>query len=248
MALPAPRHLAGSVAVTAPPPFDDDNLRNHTGASESRKSRSRAASAFIDALYLASKRSLDVLGALTALIVLSPLGALIASLIWLEDRGPIFYGQTRVGRSGREFSFYKFRSMVVNADTLRDTLNEQNEATGPLFKMKKDPRITRVGRVLRKYSLDELPQFWNVLKGDMSLVGPRPHLPREVATYGEVQWARLSVQPGLICLREVQGRSNLTFERWVELDLDYISRRSLALDLYIMLRAVPAILKGEGAY
>jgi lipopolysaccharide/colanic/teichoic acid biosynthesis glycosyltransferase len=198
--------------------------------------------------YDVTKRLIDVLAASAALTLLLPAFAVIAVCIWCEDRGPVIYRQTRVGRDGRVFRFYKFRTMVRDADRLKAMLLAQNEADGPIFKMRHDPRVTRVGRFLRARSLDELPQFFNVLRGDMSLVGPRPHLPSEVAHYTPRQRTRLSVQPGLICLREVQGRSRLTFEEWVESDLDYIGRRSLRTDAGILLRAVPAVLKGEGAY
>jgi lipopolysaccharide/colanic/teichoic acid biosynthesis glycosyltransferase len=199
-------------------------------------------------LYPTVKRSLDVVVSLIALLLVSPLCLVIAVLIWAEDGGKIFYAHTRVGQDGRHFRFYKFRSMVQNADALKENLAEFNEATGPVFKMRKDPRITRIGRVLRRTSLDELPQFWNVLRGDMSLIGPRPHLPKEVALYTEEQAARLSVPPGLICLREITGRSNLTFDRWIETDLLYVRTRSLSTDLKILWHAIPAVLKGDGAY
>ena len=198
--------------------------------------------------YAASKRLVDVFLAVGVLLALAPLYAFIAALVWLEDRGPIFYSQWRVGKGGRVFRFWKFRSMVVHADRLKAELAQDNEAEGPIFKMRSDPRVTRIGRVLRRYSLDELPQFWNVLRGDMSLVGPRPHLPSEVACYSEAHFLRLSVQPGLVCFREVTGRSNLSFERWMELDLHYIRCRSLGTDLSILCRILPAVLRGEGAY
>lgn len=194
------------------------------------------------------RRALDILVALVMLTLLAPLLAVIAFLVWQEDRGAILFQQERVGRGGRRFAFYKFRSMVPNAEALKASLSQQNEATGPIFKMKDDPRITRVGRVLRRYSLDELPQFLNVLKGDMSLVGPRPHLPKEIEQCPTYPMERLSVPPGLICLREVSGRSRLTFEEWIALDLEYVRQRSLWLDLKILLRAVPAVLRGDGAY
>jgi lipopolysaccharide/colanic/teichoic acid biosynthesis glycosyltransferase len=138
--------------------------------------------------------------------------------------------------------------MVKNAAQLQSELKTCNEATGPIFKMRKDPRVTRVGRVLRKYSIDELPQLFNVIRGDMSLVGPRPHLPSEVALYTPEQYMRLSVQPGLVCLREVSGRSELTFDRWIETDLQYIACRSLKMDISILLRLVPAVIGARGAY
>jgi lipopolysaccharide/colanic/teichoic acid biosynthesis glycosyltransferase len=198
--------------------------------------------------YLRAKRAGDLVFTAAALVVVFPLMVVIALLIWAEDRGPVLYSQDRVGKDGRHFRFYKFRSMVRNADALREVIEEHNEADGPIFKMKRDPRITRVGRTLRRYSFDELPQLWNVLIGDMSLVGPRPHLPREVAQYRSCQKARLKVQPGLICLREVTGRSHLSFEQWVESDLAYIRQRSLIFDLRILLLALPAIMKADGAY
>lgn len=202
----------------------------------------------VSPFYLAAKRVGDCAVAAAALTFLSPALAAIALMIRAEGPGPVLYSQERVGRDGRRFKFYKFRSMVPNADAVKAEYLKFNEASGPIFKMKNDPRVTRVGHVLRRYSLDELPQFWNVLKGEMSLVGPRPHLPAEVDQYAPEQKARLLVQPGLICLREVSGRSNLSFEQWVELDLIYIRTRSLGTDLRILLKAVPAVLKADGAF
>jgi lipopolysaccharide/colanic/teichoic acid biosynthesis glycosyltransferase len=194
------------------------------------------------------KRSLDITFAVAALTVLSlPIGV-IALCIKLTDGGQIIYMQERVGRDGRTFKFFKFRSMVQNADALKEKLAEQNEADGPIFKMKNDPRITPIGRFIRKWSLDELPQFLNVLRGDMSLVGPRPHLPSEIEAYENYPLERLSVQPGLLCLREVTGRSSLSFEQWLASDLEYVKNRSLWLDIQILLKAVPAILLAKGAY
>lgn len=198
--------------------------------------------------YLVTKRLFDIIVALGALLVLIPLLLLVGLAIVLEDGGPVLYCQTRIGRDGKPFRFYKFRSMIRNADAVKDQLAQRNEASGPIFKMKNDPRITRIGRILRRSSIDELPQLLNVLRGEMSVVGPRPHLPREVALYAPRQERRLSVQPGLVCLREVCGRSNLTFDQWVELDLLYIENRSLRMDLGVLLRLVPAVLRGEGAY
>jgi lipopolysaccharide/colanic/teichoic acid biosynthesis glycosyltransferase len=193
-------------------------------------------------------RALDIVVSAGALLVLAPVFGTIAALVWVEDRGPILFSQQRVGQGGKCFPFYKFRSMVPHAEALKKSLQAQNEATGPIFKMKNDPRITRIGRTLRRYSLDELPQLWNVLRGDMSLVGPRPHLPSEIESYDNYPIERLSVTPGLICLREVMGRSALTFEEWIALDLEYVRTRSFWLNLSILLRAIPAILKGDGAY
>lgn len=198
--------------------------------------------------YLAAKRVGDLCASGTLLVLLLPFFALVALAIFVQDRGPIFFCQNRVGKNGALFRFYKFRSMVRHAEAVQPELATQNEAVGPIFKMRRDPRVTRVGRFLRRYSVDELPQLLNVFKGEMSLVGPRPHLPSEVATYNDRQRARLSVQPGLLCLREVCGRSHLSFERWIEMDLLYIECRCPATDLRILLRTLPAIFKGDGAY
>jgi lipopolysaccharide/colanic/teichoic acid biosynthesis glycosyltransferase len=152
-----------------------------------------------------------------------------------------------VGQGGRPFLMLKFRSMVVNAEELKSTLAAQNEQAGPVFKMKNDPRITRVGRFIRKYSIDELPQLVNVLRGDMSLVGPRPPLPAEVAKYESWQWRRLSVRPGLTCIWQVSGRNQISFEEWMKLDMQYIDHWSLAADLQLILRTIPVVLAGRGA-
>lgn len=199
-------------------------------------------------IYETSKRAADIAVASSMLLLLFPVFLVVAALIYLEDRGPIFYYQTRVGKNGRRFRFFKFRSMVQNADVIKARLQEQNEAVGPIFKMRNDPRITRIGRFIRRYSIDELPQFVNVLRGEMSLVGPRPHLPSEVERYTQRQERRMDVQPGLICFREVLGRSNMTFEQWVELDLLYIEHRSWSTDGTILVRLLPAVLTADGAY
>lgn len=201
-----------------------------------------------DRVYLCFKRFLDVTVAVLVLAAMLPLLALIAIALVIDNPGPILFSQMRVGRNNKLFRFYKFRSMVKNAPALQAQLKAENEAAGPIFKMRRDPRVTRVGRILRKFSLDELPQLFNVLRGEMSLVGPRPHLPSEVAQYADHQLRRLTVQPGLVCLREVSGRSELTFERWIELDLHYISCRSLRTDLSILIRLLPAVICGHGAY
>ncbi len=199
--------------------------------------------------FRAAKRATDVVVAAAALVALAPLFAFVATLIKLTSRGPVFFAQWRVGKDAREFRFYKFRSMVSDADRkiaeLRSWSDHQDSLT---FKMKKDPRITRVGRVIRKLSIDELPQLWNVLRGDMSLVGPRPAVPGEVAHYTDHEWKRLAVAPGLTCLWQVGGRGDLAFDRQVALDLEYIRRRSWLLDLKLMLLTVPAVISGRGAY
>lgn len=200
------------------------------------------------AVYETTKRAADVVAASSLLFLLFPVFMVVAALIYIEDRGPIFYYQTRVGRNGKRFRFFKFRSMIQDADVIKERLQEKNEAKGPIFKMKNDPRMTRVGRFIRRYSIDELPQLVNVLRGEMSLVGPRPHLPVEVERYSKRQEKRLEVQPGLVCFREVLGRSNMTFEQWVELDLLYIEHRSWSTDSTILVRLIPAVLSADGAY
>lgn len=194
------------------------------------------------------KRCLDVIGASVALILGAPLLALLAALIRFESRGPVFYRSVRIGRGGRPFVFYKLRSMVKDADRERQRLAHLNEADGPVFKIARDPRVTRVGRFIRTTSLDEIPQFWNVLKGDMSLVGPRPPIPEEVAQYEPWQLRRLDVRPGITCLWQISGRSRLGFEEWMRLDLQYIKRQSFLLDVRILVRTIPAVLSREGAY
>jgi len=194
------------------------------------------------------KRAFDIAIAAILLLALLPLFALIALLIKLDSRGPVLFRQMRSGKDGKPFVFLKFRGMVADAEQRRAELEALNEKDGPIFKMRRDPRVTRVGRVLRRTSLDELPQLWNVLRGDMSLVGPRPPLPEEVARYAPWQRGRLAVRPGLTGLWQVSGRSLLGFEQMVALDLEYIARWSLALDLGIMLRTIAAVLCMRGAY
>ena len=200
------------------------------------------------ALVRAAQRVLDSVVSAVLLLALLPVFLLIAAFIRLDSPGSVLFIQRRVGRNGREFPMYKFRSMVPDAEAKRATLEVKNERNGPVFKMKNDPRITRVGRIIRKYSLDELPQLVNVLKGDMSLIGPRPALPREVALYTPQQRQRLAVTPGLTGLWQVSGRSNLSFERNVELDIYYIQNQSFTLNLVILLKTIPTVIAGDGAY
>lgn len=195
-----------------------------------------------------AQRVLDILACSLLLFLLLPVFAVLALWICLDSRGPILFIQKRVGKDGEGFPFYKFRSMVPDAEARRQTLEHHNERNGPVFKMRNDPRITRSGRFLRKFSLDELPQLLNVLKGDMSLVGPRPALPNEVAQYSSRARLRLAVLPGVTGLWQVSGRSNLSFERSIELDLYYIQHQSLWLNLRILLMTIPAVLTGDGAY
>lgn len=199
-------------------------------------------------VYIYLKRFFDVILSLIGLIVLAIPFLIIAAFVKFCDGGPVLYTQERVGKDGRRFQIYKFRSMYVDADKLLEKLKEQNEVTGPMFKMKNDPRITSVGRFLRKTSLDELPQLWNVLRGDMSLVGPRPPLPREVAKYSEYDLQRLWVIPGCTGLWQATERNNVGFEEMVKLDLEYIQKRSLLFDAKIILLTVVAIIHPNGAY
>jgi len=194
------------------------------------------------------KRLLDVVGASVGLILASPLLLLAAILIKLESRGPVIYRSIRIGRGARPFHFYKLRSMMDGAEQHRHTLSHLNETDGPVFKMAADPRVTRVGRLLRVSSLDEVPQLWNVLIGEMTLVGPRPPIAEEVVQYEPWQLRRLDVLPGITCLWQISGRSRIGFQEWMRLDLEYIKHRSFWLDLKILIRTIPAVLSREGAY
>jgi exopolysaccharide biosynthesis polyprenyl glycosylphosphotransferase len=194
-----------------------------------------------------AKRTFDIGLTAIGMVIGLPLFAAVALAVKLSSRGPVFFRQERVGYHGRPFTMLKFRTMVVDAEAMLDGLMEQNEATGPLFKIKGDPRVTPVGRFLRKWSLDELPQLWNVLVGDMSLVGPRPPLAREVAQYEDWMMSRLEVRPGLTGLWQVSGRSDLPFDDYVRLDLFYIENWSLAYDLFIIAKSVPMLVTGRGA-
>jgi len=195
-----------------------------------------------------AQRILDVFFTSICLLILWPVFGIIALCIKLDSPGPVLFKQKRVGKDGKEFWFYKFRSMVTDAEAKRHLLEMHNERSGPVFKMRNDPRITRVGRVLRKFSLDELPQLLNVLKGEMSLVGPRPALPIETDKYTPRQRQRLIGLPGVTGLWQVSGRASLSFERSIELDLYYIEHQSLGLYFRILLMTIPAVLRAEGAY
>lgn len=196
------------------------------------------------------KRIIDIAIALSALIMLSPLFLMVAAAIKLTDGGPVLFWQERVGRWGRVFPFPKFRSMVINAEAIRRQILAQNAhgTEGVTFKMKHDPRITFIGRIIRKTSIDELPQLWCVLKGEMSLVGPRPALVQEVARYALEDRARLEVVPGLTCIWQVSGRSNIAFPQQVRMDVDYIEHQNTLLDLKLLLKTIPAVVTGRGAY
>lgn len=195
------------------------------------------------------KRVIDVLASGLGILCLSPVFIGLMAAIVIEDGRPVFYSQNRVGQNGRVFRFFKFRSMVRNADRIKEQLKEQNESgDGVIFKMKHDPRITRIGRFIRRYSLDELPQLWNVFIGDMSLVGPRPPIPSEVAEYSLEDRKRLHVKPGITCIWQVSGRSDIPFKEQVQLDVRYIQSQGVWNDFKLLLQTIPAVLLGKGAY
>lgn len=217
--------------------------------------QNRFAHDFVDPLfplksvtYAPVKRFFDILFAILVLMLTSPVMLVTALLIKLTSKGPVIFKQIRVGQGGRHFWCYKFRSMCIDAEDKKKLLMHLNEASGPVFKIKQDPRITPIGSIIRKLSIDELPQLFNVIKGDMSVVGPRPPLPSEVSSYTAYQRGRLAVRPGLTCLWQVGGRSNISFEAWVELDLLYIDTMSFSNDVKIVLKTVPAVVKGSGAH
>lgn len=198
--------------------------------------------------YLVAKRCIDFIGALCGLILLSPVFLIIAVLIKYQDpKGPVLFKQIRIGKNGKEFYMYKFRSMVVDAEEKLEGLLKHNEVSGAMFKMKEDPRVTRIGRLIRKTSIDELPQLLNVLKGEMSLVGPRPPLPREVKEYTAYDKQRLLVTPGCAGLWQVTERNSVGFKEMVELDLEYINKRSVIYDLKIIFKTIQIMIKSNGA-
>ena len=198
--------------------------------------------------YEVIKRTIDIVCSFVGILVLSPLFIVIAIIIKLTSKGPVFFSQKRVGKHGREFDMYKFRSMVVNAEELKEKLAAQNEMSGPMFKMKDDPRVTKVGKFIRKTSIDELPQLWNILKGDMSLVGPRPSLPKEVAQFEDWMYKRLEVKPGLTCYWQVSGRNNIDFEDWMKLDVKYVEERNLWIDIKLIFKTVGVLFGDKNAH
>ena len=189
-------------------------------------------------LYEVIKRIIDIVASFTGLIVLSPLMLVVSILIKLESKGEVIFKQKRVGLNGKEFYMYKFRSMVINAEEIKEKLKEQNEMSGPMFKMKNDPRITKIGKFIRRTSIDELPQLINVLKGEMTLVGPRPSLPKEVVEFEPWMMERLTVKPGLTCYWQVMGRNSIVFEDWMKLDIKYVRERSLSLDFKLIFKTI----------
>ncbi|HCW53834.1 MAG TPA: multidrug MFS transporter [Clostridium sp.] len=193
------------------------------------------------------KRTVDVLCSLGALVLLSPVFIIVAIAIKLESKGPVFFSQERIGYYGRPFKMYKFRSMVANAEELKKKLAAENEMDGPMFKMKEDPRVTKVGKFIRKTSIDELPQIINILKGEMSLVGPRPSLPNEVKEFEEWMLERLKVKPGLTCYWQVSGRNDIDFENWMKLDIKYVKERNTLLDFKLIFKTFFVLFGDEHA-
>jgi len=199
-------------------------------------------------IYLFFKRAMDIIGSLCGIILLSPLLIIVAIAIKIEDpKGSIFFSQQRCGKDNKLFPMYKFRSMVSNAEELLEELMEHNEMDGPVFKIKDDPRITRVGKFIRKTSIDELPQLFNILIGHMSIVGPRPAIPHEVAEYSHYHKQRLLVKPGLTCIWQVSGRNSIGFEEWMEMDLEYIEKRNLWMDIKLIFKTVGVLFGDENA-
>lgn len=243
---PEPRFDSGGVLDRWEAPLDPRRIR----AWRRRILYKRTVWRLTFGLASTLKRALDVAGSACAILAFSPIFLASAILVKLEDGGPITFRQTRVGQGGRPFKMLKFRSMVPNAEAVKAKIMADNKhgLDGVTFKMADDPRVTRVGRILRKYSIDEFPQFFNVFFGEMSLVGPRPSLPQEVTRYKAWQLRRLKVKPGITCLWQIGGRSDIDFEGQVRLDLEYIASESLWTDLKILLKTVPAVISGRGAY
>lgn len=198
-------------------------------------------------LYEITKRTIDIILSLVGVIGLTPVIIIIALLIRLESKGPVVFSQKRIGLNGKEFNMYKLRSMVVNAEELKRKLYTKNEMSGPMFKIKNDPRITKVGKFIRKTSIDELPQLINILKGEMSLVGPRPSLPKEVKKFDKWMMRRLEVKPGLTCIWQVSGRNRIDFEEWMKLDIKYIEERSVILDIKLIFKTLLVLFGDENA-
>ncbi len=228
----------------------DLRVRNEQASIDTvRRAASETDSTYpVSAMYLAAKRVFDLIVGIVILVLLLPILPFIAIMIKLDTRGPVVFKQDRVGENGRIFKFYKFRSMVHSAESSRDDLIRLNEQEGPIFKIKSDPRITGVGAFLRRSSLDEIPQIFNVIRGDMSIVGPRPPLLEEVAEYQPWHMKRLTVKPGITCLWQIAGRSHIGFNEWMRLDIEYLKTRSFRTDLLIFLKTIPAVIARKGAY
>ena len=197
--------------------------------------------------YYFFKRTMDILCSLTGLIILTPILLIVGLLIKLESKGPIIFAQERIGKNGEVFKMYKFRSMVINAEELKEKLHCKNEMSGPMFKIKDDPRVTKIGKFIRKTSIDELPQLINVFKGEMSLVGPRPSLPKEVMKFEGWMMKRLEVKPGLTCYWQVSGRNDIGFEDWMKLDVKYVKERNTFVDVMLVFKTVGVLFGDEHA-
>ena len=210
-----------------------ENFREQINIEENQLDIERKESKL---MYNFVKRFIDIFCSALGIILLSPVFIIVGTIIKLDSRGPVIFSQKRVGKDGKEFKMYKFRSMVVNAEELKKKLMHQNEMSGPMFKMKDDPRITKIGKFIRKTSIDELPQLINVLKGEMSLVGPRPSLPKEVAQFETWMMRRLDVKPGLTCYWQVSGRNNIDFDDWMKLDIKYVEDRTIKLDIKLIFK------------
>ncbi len=219
-----------------------------TGSTEMNRNNMREVYETKNKVYLGIKRFFDIVLSTIALVCLSPVFLVTAIAIKIEDNGPVFFVQPRAGKDMKPFKMYKFRSMYVNADAKLQELLKENEQTGHAFKIKNDPRITKVGKFIRKVSIDELPQLLNIIKGDMSIVGPRPILPFQMEECNEYEKQRLIVQPGLTCYWQIGGRANIKWDEWVELDLDYIEDMSLWTDIKMIVKTIPAVFESEGAY
>lgn len=198
--------------------------------------------------YRFIKRTFDIVFSAISIVLLFPFMCVVALLIKADSDGPVLFRQTRVGKNGKLFTIYKFRSMCIDAEKQLGSLKKKNEKDGPIFKIEDDPRITKIGRVLRRTSIDELPQLFNILHGDMAFVGPRPPLPSEVLQYNDYQMQRVTIKPGLTCYWQVQGRSNIGFDEWVRLDIKYIQECGILTDIKILLRTVSAVIRRDGAY
>ncbi len=252
----APRRIFGAgpflfVAMKSTPPIPPTASVANAGRAGGPVSAGPPAHAGIlphPCSYSGAKRAFDVVVSLACLLVLLPFFLIVAALVKLTSKGPVFYKSERIGLCGRPFLFLKFRSMYVDAEERRRALAEENEKSGPIFKMKRDPRITKVGRFLRKYSIDELPQLWSVFRGEMSMVGPRPPIRSEVEQYDDYARRRLTVKPGMTCYWQIMGRSDLDFDEWMDLDNRYIDEMSFRVDLKILVKTPWAVLRGNGAY
>lgn len=230
---------------------DHDESPTSTSNSEQKQDLANGSISLMQSMFIEPipvwKRALDIVGSGTAIIVTLPLQLLIAAAIKVTSPGPVLFSQTRSGLGGQPFQIFKFRTMCQDAEELQHTLLELNQQDGPAFKLKSDPRLTRLGSILRKTSLDELPQLWNVLRGEMSLVGPRPLPCHEAAACSSWQQYRLDVTPGVTCLWQVYGRSRVSFDRWIRMDIEYIRSRSLLQDTHLLCMTLPAVLSGRGA-